>query len=754
MIRNQDWLYKSALNLDQTALPAIWKQARQEQTVFLDLSKNNFTTFPLPDIPLPHVKVLELSYNRRSIKELQIDAKTFPNLEYLFVYESQIQEIRLVGKFEKLYEINAAKNRLTLLSGLEQAANFPNLECLFLYGNPLVNFPKEIFDRRDKNAWESVKSFLQESNKGTVINDRAKLIIIGNGRVGKTSLYNVLKKGKYNPNEKFTHGIVLGSLSKKELSEVEAETLRLQVWDFGGQHIFYALHQFFLSENAIYILAWTNFENVRNKPKEKEQPIDEKWRTEEYWLENIKHVGKGSPTLVVQTHADVPANKKIKPFEGYDIYAQIDFSAAKKLGLDSLKYHLAQILNTRIEGFNKKEPITYENVIKEIEALKAKGVVEISKEKFFELCHKKDEKGRSIDKGNEMPLLDLLRVRGIVLYYEDEQMKDTIYINPEAIVEQVYLLINNRLEAQAGRFDEPYIEAFLLQKKEKKAYFKSLEKFSLADYEDRKKRREFIALLLKFGLVFRIYDKEDKDREIYIAPQYLPKEIENKEARTLFQDTFEELKLSYIFAFPRYIPDNVVVNFWSKYGPFSSEVIYRTGIYFKKENRKFIVVFKEHNQDGEIINQIQVYSHHQEADYTLLAEICQTLLDLSHNAYAEISHHQNDFVCYQTLCEAIENTPTIRSEQGNWVATSSFDFLFPNAAKKRDSQKPKISQKEKEGMEKAISILLEKREAFMAEMVKTDSSSKKFELNCDIKAIDAEVAQYRDRLDNSQIVPH
>ena len=89
------------------------------------------------------------------------------------------------------------------------------------------------------------------------------------------------------------------------------------MWDFGGQEIFYATHQFFLSEEAAYIYAYSDeaiAKANKERDKKKSPSIDEeKWRAHEYWLDNIRMHGKESPIQVVRTHC-LTATKQL-PYE-------------------------------------------------------------------------------------------------------------------------------------------------------------------------------------------------------------------------------------------------------------------------------------------------------------------------------------------------------------------------------------------------------------------------------------------------------
>ena len=65
---------------------------------------------------------------------------------------------------------------------------------------------------------------------------------------------------------------------------------RLNVWDFGGQEIYHATHQFFLTRRSLYLL-------VDDTRKDHKSVSDEGFK---YWLELIDVFGGHSPVLIFQ----------------------------------------------------------------------------------------------------------------------------------------------------------------------------------------------------------------------------------------------------------------------------------------------------------------------------------------------------------------------------------------------------------------------------------------------------------------------
>ena len=93
---------------------------------------------------------------------------------------------------------------------------------------------------------------------------RIKLMVIGDGNKGKTSLLlNLTKKGRisrfkeiemsYNNVPLATVGVDLGDW---EYAPRNKNKITFMTWDFGGQEEYYATHQCFLTKRSLYLLVW------------------------------------------------------------------------------------------------------------------------------------------------------------------------------------------------------------------------------------------------------------------------------------------------------------------------------------------------------------------------------------------------------------------------------------------------------------------------------------------------------------------
>src|SRR5262249_47252783 len=100
--------------------------------------------------------------------------------------------------------------------------------------------------------------------------------------VGKTSLINRLVHGPHNKNETKTDGIAITPWTLR----IGDDDVRLNIWDFGGQEIMHATHQFFLTKRSLYLLVLT--------AREGEQDANV-----EYWLQLSESFAADSPVLIV-----------------------------------------------------------------------------------------------------------------------------------------------------------------------------------------------------------------------------------------------------------------------------------------------------------------------------------------------------------------------------------------------------------------------------------------------------------------------
>jgi Ras of Complex, Roc, domain of DAPkinase/TIR domain len=141
-----------------------------------------------------------------------------------------------------------------------------------------------------QNARTHPPSRVRRSSKSRRLHE-AKLILVGRGEVGKTSLVNRLVSNSFAGDESKTQGI---NITQWPLTSGKT-TYRLNILDFGGQEIMHATHQFFLTERSLYLLVLNG--------REGGEDVDA-----EYWLKHIESFGGDSRSSSFRTRsASIPS---------------------------------------------------------------------------------------------------------------------------------------------------------------------------------------------------------------------------------------------------------------------------------------------------------------------------------------------------------------------------------------------------------------------------------------------------------------
>ena len=153
-------------------------------------------------------------------------------------------------------------------------------------GQLIPDLPAEVASQSN----EHIISYLRAVSNSAVTVYRTKLMLVGYGAVGKTSLLRSLKKEKQPEQSEATQGITIADwvITRKD-GDSEAN-IQVSCWDFAGQEEYYVTHQLFLSERCIYLLVWN--------------PRIEKQDKVEYWLRSIQSKDKRAVVFVVASKMD------------------------------------------------------------------------------------------------------------------------------------------------------------------------------------------------------------------------------------------------------------------------------------------------------------------------------------------------------------------------------------------------------------------------------------------------------------------
>ena len=307
---------------------------------------------------------------------------------------------------------------------------------IFLEGNPLENPPVEIV----KQGREAVINYFKSLEGEKEPLNEVKVLLVGEGGAGKTSLVKRIFGEEVDGNEPQTQGI---NIRKWTVQNGERE-IKANFWDFGGQEIMHATHQFFLSKRSLYILVLDG--------RKDEKP--------EYWLKLIENFGGDSPVLVVINKIDEnPAFELNRKFlrEKYPfIRGFYRLSCKSDKGVKEFSKTLEEELKA-VKHLEIKWPKSWFNVKSKIEKICPNCTSDVADGDECEHCsfiqyndYKMmcDEEGISSE-SEQNTLVDFLHDLGVILHFKDIPLLNTHVLEPEWVTNAVYKLVNSKELAES-----------------------------------------------------------------------------------------------------------------------------------------------------------------------------------------------------------------------------------------------------------------------------------------------------------------
>jgi len=152
--------------------------------------------------------------------------------------------------------------------------------------------PEEVLTGNDAQAliaaWRRFREAEATGEKRPL--NEAKVLVVGEGNAGKTSLIRYLTTGEpRNPAEPATEGVRAYEQIATERWRAEGSPFTLNIWDFGGQEIYYGTHRYFLTARSLYLLV---LDDRTDGPADAEK-----------WLQRIRSHAAGAPIIVVVNKA-------------------------------------------------------------------------------------------------------------------------------------------------------------------------------------------------------------------------------------------------------------------------------------------------------------------------------------------------------------------------------------------------------------------------------------------------------------------
>jgi len=498
------------LYLDGNRLTAIPPEIAQMSALrTLNLRSNRLRSLPPEMCRLRHLS--ELFVDANSLSALPVEISHLSALVTLNANENQLVSLpREISRLTRLRQLYLRSNRIIELP--DEIGELTELQALDLADNQLAELPRTLSPQFrsglnptvDENplrepypdliqrGWPAVADYL-DSLTDAERQYEAKVMMVGEGNVGKTSLVAALNNAEFIANRATTHGIEINQLALPH--PALNVTLDVRIWDFGGQEVYRITHQFFFSRRALYVLVW----NSREGQEQNEV---------EGWLRRIRlRVGADAKVLLVATHCDERQPELDYPslrakFPGVLVGAHaVDNKSGR--GIEELRTALAAEVATlpQIGQFINRSWLAARRELAKL----ARDNPQIAYDAFADVC------GRNgVQPAHLTVLAELMHDLGQTVYYGDDSgLSETVVLKPEWLTKAIgYVLEDKATRDARGVLDHRRLGE-IWQRPD-------------GDHYPRRYHPYFLRLMEKFDVSYRISD-QDESLVAQLVPYERPK---------------------------------------------------------------------------------------------------------------------------------------------------------------------------------------------------------------------------------------
>ncbi len=368
-----------------------------------------------------------------------------------------------------------------------------------------AQLPPEVWEQGAK----AVNAYLASLTATTRPLNRVRAIFIGDGAAGKTSLIRRLHgetvvEGK----EAMTPGIDIRPWS------VPDSVITAHFWDFGGQVMSHAMHQFFLRARCLYILLL----DAGSEREQREQATAND--RAEYWLEHIKVFGNSAPVLLVGNKYDeAPVHLEMNTLtEKYpNIIDFFPVCCLSKAGYEAQFTVFHKALVQQLIAVDTHQVKFTHHQFELLEALQKQSQQEaLLDHGAFDALYQQycatDETG--FTKTDFLGLLDNL---GVIVHFPDLTWEEAYVLNPRWLTYGVYtLLYAEQTTRQNGLLAESDVVTILQEQSVSDELGHHLE-------YPAGKCRFIVDAMEKFGLCYRVQNLGNCSSK-WVIPDKLPKD--------------------------------------------------------------------------------------------------------------------------------------------------------------------------------------------------------------------------------------
>jgi internalin A len=430
-----------------TGLTSLYLTGNQiHNTSFLDKLKG-LTSLSLGDNKIRSINILEKlnALTTLNLWKNQISDTFFleklTGLTTLDLWGNKISDISILGKLNELTSLDLSDNQISDITPLKPIVD--QLLYLSIRENPIQYIPNEIYEQEE--CASDLRAYWQSLDEGQIaINQQLKVMFLGNGCVGKTTLLHWFLDGAFRDlslEEGRTHGIILQPYQFPN-SEVMAH-----FWDFGGQEVYHATHRLFLGRRTLYLLIWAS-ETIEKEEEMRHPP--------QYWLDMIADVAdknERSRVLIIQNRFEGQPERNILDDEqraayeerGLDIQTfSIDVKGGK--GVKPLLATIQEAAEELVDTYQEQLPQSWVEIRTAIGKRKAAREKTLPMDDFEGICQETGEKN------NAQIILGYLHRAGELFHYPD-RFGGKIILDQQWALKAVYAVLKReRIERYGGKF--------------------------------------------------------------------------------------------------------------------------------------------------------------------------------------------------------------------------------------------------------------------------------------------------------------
>ena len=342
--------------------------------------------------------------------------------------------------------------------------------------------------------------------------------------------------------------------------EDSSTEMSLFIWDFGGQQIYHATHQFFLTDKSLFVLVWNGRLGYHQCKLE-------------YWLDMVKSRAPESPILIIATHLDERSPESL-PLEQwkkqYNIVGSLAVSNSEGTGIPEAKQTIANVAS-ELPLMGQEHPIPWVQAISSIkkrfqqydsDSAMARNYFQI--ESIFDVLQSECRLSRDEARMVVQWYHDL---GGLLHYPEDGELRDLVILNPwwaSRIINRVF------------DEDDPDLNQGVLTPKLQDEIWSDVAEWL---------RPRFVSLMEKFDLAYRIPDGDGT----CIVVGRLPVDPPDYQSRW---NSHGGTQLTMRYQFEHDLPPGIPGWFIAREHRFSTGLQWRYGVLLQDEEKSHLGLVK------------------------------------------------------------------------------------------------------------------------------------------------------------------